>query len=149
MLLNKAFLSILILVTTATTGLFFIFTIYDQTFAYGLTLKETLEKTFDKENNETEGETGFTMEDLNPEEDLARDLANDKNSSESVKAFVKAATEQSPEFKAKQALTIKYNELQEKYYLACTVNKESGEFKDTMDCLTWSQDSAQNQLGLK
>jgi hypothetical protein len=143
------FILISIFVTTATTGLFFVFTTYDQTFAYGLTVKEALGQTFDKENDETGGETGFTMEDLNPKEDLVKDLANNKNlTDEGVKRLVKSMVEQSPEFKAKQALTIKYNELQEKYYLACTVNKESGEFKDTMDCMKWSQDSAQNQLGI-
>jgi hypothetical protein len=102
--------------------------------------------------NENGEKTGFTMEDLYPEEDLAQDLANEtltKGMSEGVKAVLKASTEQSPEFKAKQALTIKYNELQEKYYLECIVNKESGEFKNTVDCKTWSQDNAQIQLGLK
>ena len=87
------------------------------------------------------------MED-NPEEDLVRDLTNNKNLSDNTKRLVKLMVEQSPEFKAKQALTIKYNELQEKYYIACTVNKESGEFTDTMDCMKWSQDSAHNQLGI-
>ena len=156
--MNKTFLSIAIFVTAA-TGLFFIFTTPYQTFAQDtLTIKEALEKSFGKENGETinqtreSGEIGFTIEDLNPEEDLAKEFANEtstKGLSESAIKVLKALREQSPEYKAKQALTYKYNELQEKYYLECIVNKESGEFKNTIDCMTWSQDNAQIQLGLK
>jgi len=46
-------------------------------------------------------------------------------------------------------LTYRDNELQEKFYIECIVNKESGEFKNTIDCMTWSQDNAQIQLRLK
>lgn len=60
-------------------GLFFVSAITYQTFAQDtLTIKEALEKTFGKENGELENqtrekvETGFTIEDLNPEEDLAK-----------------------------------------------------------------------------
>lgn len=154
LLLNKVFLLISIFVTTAVTGLLFLISATSHPiFAQdGLTAKEALEKTFGKGNGNGNGETSFTIEDLNPEEDLAQDLANKtftKGMSEEVKSVVKKLREQSPEYKAKQALTYKYTELQEKYYLECIVNKESGEFKNTMDCLTWSQDNAQIQLGLK
>jgi hypothetical protein len=162
--LNQSIQSITIFViitAVVTIGLFFIFTTtttsYQQTFAQEtLTTKEALEQTFGEENDEESinqtsenGKTGFTMEDLYPEQDLAKDLANATTVSEDVKSVFKAYTEQSPEYKAKQALTIKYNELQEKYYLECIINKESGEFKNTTDCMTWSQNNAQIQLGLK
>ncbi|HZB15905.1 MAG TPA: hypothetical protein VE445_01965 [Nitrososphaeraceae archaeon] len=69
--------------------------------------------------------------------------------SDEVKAFTKLLEEESPEYKAQQALKSKLNELQEKFYLECIVNKESGEFKNTIDCMTWSQENAQIQLGIK
>jgi hypothetical protein len=161
--LNQSIQSITIFViitAVVTIGLFFTFTTttsYQQIFAQEtLTTKEALEQTFGEENDEESinqtsenGKTGFTMEDLYPEQDLAKDLANATTVSEDVKSVFKAYTEQSPEYKAKQALTIKYNELQEKYYLEYIINKESGEFKNTTDCMTWSQNNAQIQLGLK
>ena len=150
----------MLFIFTITLGLlFFVSAISHQTFAQDtLTIKEALEQTFGKENggleNQTrdKGETGFTIEDLNPEEDLAKEFANEtstKGLSEGAINVLKAYREQSPEYKAKQALTYKYNELQEKFYLECIVNKESGEFKNTIDCMTWSQDNAQIQLGIK
>ena len=58
-----------------------------------------------------------------------------------VKAFIKLV-EESPEYKAQQALKSKLNELQEKFYLESVVNKDSEEFKNTIDCMSWSQDNA-------
>ena len=118
------------------------------TFAQVTGTKEAIEQTFGKKNATID----FTIEDLYPEKDLAEDLANEtltKGMSEELKEPMKANTEQSPEYKAKQALTYKYNELQEKYYVECIVHKETGEFQNTIDCMTWSQDNAQIQLGIK
>lgn len=75
--------------------------------------------------------------------------ANESEMSDGVKAVIKLLEEESPEYKAQQALKSKLSELQEKFYLECIVNKESGEFKNTIDCMTWSQDNAQIQLGIK
>jgi hypothetical protein len=159
---NKIFrstITISFLLTLIAGLLFFVSVISNQTFAQNtLTIKEILEQSFGKENggleNQTrdKGETGFTMEDLNPEEDLAKEFANEtstKGLSKGAINALKAYREQSPEYKAKQALTYKYNELQEKFYLECIVNKESGEFKNTINCMNWSHDNAQIQLGLK
>lgn len=153
--MNKTFLSIAIFLTL---GLFLIF-FTSQTFAQVISgTKEAIEQTFGKENHAESNNQmndnatiGFTMEDLYPEKKLAQDFANKsltEGMSEELKGLVKYSTEQSPEYKAKQALTYKYNELQEKYYVECIVHKESGEFKNTIDCMTWSHDNAQIQLGL-
>lgn len=159
---NKTFIpttTISFVLTLIAGVLFFVSTISQQTFAQDtfLTINEALEQTFGKENGELEnetrdkGKTGFTIEDLNPEEDLAKEFANASTTGLSEVAInaLKSYREQSPEYKAKQALTYKYNELQEKFYLECIINKESGEFKNTIDCMTWSHDNAQIQLGLK